>query len=102
VIIRPRIRVGLALVAALGAELQSLRGRGYRRPWSVIVRCRQGHLFSTIWVPGASVKALRLGPRRFQRCPVGRHWTLVRPVRAESLSEQELTAARKTRDIRLP
>lgn len=27
-----------------------------------IVRCRQGHLLETIWVPLASIKAVRLGP----------------------------------------
>ena len=27
---------------------------------NVVVRCRQGHLFTTIWIPGGSLKALRL------------------------------------------
>ncbi|MGD1051853.1 MAG: hypothetical protein ABR947_12370 [Solirubrobacteraceae bacterium] len=78
------------------------RRRGYRIGARTIVRCRQGHLFTTIWFPGASLKALRLGWWRFQRCPVGRHWTLVRPVRESQLSESELRAARETRDIRIP
>jgi hypothetical protein len=46
----------------------------------IIVRCAQGHLFTTSWVPGVSFKAIRLGRYRFQRCPVGNHWTFVTPV----------------------
>lgn len=45
-----------------------------------VVRCRDGHLFSTVWLPGASFKALRFGRFRFQTCPVGEHWTLVERV----------------------
>lgn len=78
------------------------RRRGYRIGANTVVRCRQGHLFTTIWLPGASLKALRLGWWRFQRCPVGRHWTLVRPVAESRLSEVELRAARERRDIRIP
>jgi hypothetical protein len=68
----------------------------------VIVRCRAGHIFSTIWIPGASLKSVRLGWWRFQRCPVGRHWTLVTPVRDSELTEDERTAARRVRDMRMP
>jgi hypothetical protein len=66
------------------------------------VRCASGHLFTTIWVPGVSLKSLRLGPRRYQRCPVGRHWTWVRPVRESSLSAEGLQAAHDHHDIRIP
>lgn len=45
------------------------------------VRCRAGHLFTTIWIPLASLKAARLGGQHFQRCPVGHHWTTVAPPR---------------------
>lgn len=69
---------------------------------TVIVRCRAGHLFTTIWIPGASLKSLRLGWWRFQRCPVGRHWTLVTPVRESDLGEDERAAARQIRDARVP
>jgi hypothetical protein len=69
---------------------------------TVIVRCRAGHLFTTIWIPGASLKSVRLGWWRFQRCPVGRHWTLVTPVRDSDLPEAERTAARQVRDARVP
>jgi hypothetical protein len=42
--------------------------------FDVIVRCSQGHLFETIWIPLVSFKAVRLGTRRLQRCPIGHHW----------------------------
>jgi len=67
-----------------------------------IVRCRNGHLFTTIWVPGASFKAVRLGRSRFQRCPVGRHWSMVTPVRDEELSEEDRRSAEAHRDVRVP
>lgn len=73
----------------------------YRFGRNAIVRCRQGHLFSTIWIPLASLKAVRLGPWRFQRCPVGRHWTLVRPANLNTLSPDELRQAEATKDIRI-
>lgn len=67
-----------------------------------IVRCQSGHLFTTTWIPGASVKAVRLGPWRIQRCPVGQHWSLVRPVRPSKLSDAERAEARSVRDTLLP
>lgn len=79
------------------------RRRGYSgMGWNTVVRCRQGHIFTTIWVPGASVKAIRLGWARLQRCPVGKHWTLVTPVKESSLSGEELRSAKEHRDIRVP
>lgn len=68
----------------------------------VVVRCRDGHLFTTIWLPGASLKSLRLGPRRFQRCPVGHHWSLVTPVRESELTGEERQLAHTQKDIRVP
>ena len=66
------------------------------------VRCREGHVFTTIWIPGGSLKAIRMGPWRWQRCPVGRHWTLVRCIDRDSAGFVELGAARAKRDIRVP
>lgn len=99
---RRRVRIGIAAAAAAAGELRFLRRRGYGGMGRVIVRCRQGHLFTTIWIPGVSVKAVRLGAWRLQRCPVGRHWSLVSPVPPGTLSEEELLAARAVRDLRLP
>lgn len=74
----------------------------YRFGRNTIVRCGKGHLFSTIWIPLGSLKAIRLGPKRFQWCPVGRHWSLVTPVNLNSLSPEELEQAQDTRDVRIP
>lgn len=65
------------------------------------VRCRDGHLFTTIWVPLASLKAVRLGDRRYQRCPVGRHWSIVRPL-AAGAADADLAAAAAVHDARIP
>lgn len=97
-------RRGLAIAGGLtAAEALFLRRRtGAFFGLRTTVRCRRGHLFTTVWIPGASVKALRLGPWRVQRCPVGRHWSIVTPVRASDLSESERSGARSVRDTLLP
>jgi hypothetical protein len=89
--------VGVHVIGTLIA-----RRRGYNMGGNVIVRCRQGHLFTTIWVPGASIKSLRLGWARFQHCPVGKHWTLVTPVKPADLTEEQRRTAGQHRDVRLP
>ena len=79
-----------------------LKMRGYGIAGDVVVRCRSGHLYTTIWVPGASLKSVRLGWWRLQRCPVGGHWSLVTPVRRSALTEDELRTAAEIRDVRIP
>jgi hypothetical protein len=91
-----------AAAAALLAELFVLWHRGYGLGGKVVVRCREGHLFTTIWIPGASLKSLRIGWWRFQRCPVGSHWSLVTPVERSGLTPEEMRLARATEDIRIP
>ncbi len=59
-------------------------------------------MFTTIWLPGASLKSLRLGWWRYQRCPVGRHWSLVTPVKESDLSEEQKRIAHETKDLRIP
>jgi hypothetical protein len=95
---------GLAIAGgATALEALFLRRRsGSLVGLRTIVRCHRGHLFTTTWIPGASVKALRLGPWRVQRCPVGKHWSIVRPVRAETLSDVERADAGSVRDTLLP
>lgn len=91
--------VAVVLVLATAAG----RRRGYSGMGrNQIVRCRNGHLFTTIWVPGVSLKAVRLGRSRFQRCPVGGHWSMVTPVKDEGLSEEDRQSAAAYRDIRIP
>lgn len=68
----------------------------------VIARCSAGHLFTSTWVPLASFKAIRLGRKRFQRCPVGRHWALIERVDPDTLSPTELAAAAGQHDAHLP
>jgi hypothetical protein len=69
---------------------------------NLVVRCRTGHLFTTIWIPGASLKAVRFGWWRLQHCPVGKHWSIVAPVKETELSNGEKLAARGHKDVRLP
>jgi hypothetical protein len=75
---------------------------GYGVGGNAIVRCRRGHLFTTIWVPGVSLKSVRLGWWRIQRCPVGPHWSVVVPVRAAELTAAERETARRRKDFRIP
>jgi hypothetical protein len=92
----------VSIAAAVIFETAVLWVRTGRLGGNVIVRCRQGHLFTTIWIPAASVKSLRLGFWRVQHCPVGHHWTVVTPVRDAVLSDQERRAARERHDIPVP
>ena len=87
--------VGIASVAAEPLAMKLLGGK-------LIVRCRQGHLFTTFWLPGVSFKSIRLGWWRYQRCPVGGHWSLITPVRPSELNEAERAEARSHSDIPLP
>jgi len=45
------------------------------------------------------LKAVRLWNVRFERCPVGRHWTTVTPVDVSTLTPEEIEAARSRDDI---
>jgi hypothetical protein len=67
-----------------------------------VVKCSQGHLFTTIWIPLVSLKAVRLGDQRWQRCPVGRHWALIHRVPEAELSAAERAEAAAHHDIRIP
>lgn len=95
-------KIFLAIVAIYVVGTIVARRRGYNMGGDVVVRCRKGHLFTTIWVPGASIKSLRLGWTRLQRCPVGQHWDLVTPVKESGLSEAERVEAHRHHDVRLP
>ena len=90
------------IVAILVGGTLVARRLGYKVGGNVVVRCRQGHLFTTLWIPGVKLKALDLGIARIQRCPVGKHWSFVTPVRASELTEEEQRLAAETWDIRIP
>ena len=67
-----------------------------------VVRCSKGHLFTTIWVPGGSLKSIRLGMSRFQYCPVGHHWAVVNPVKDSELTDEERRTAAEHHDVHIP
>ncbi|HUY72728.1 MAG TPA: hypothetical protein VMV08_10825 [Gaiellaceae bacterium] len=92
----------LIVVAALLLEPISMKLRGYPIGGNLVVRCRKGHLYTTIWVPGASLKSLRMGWWRFQRCPVGQHWSIATPVKESELTEEERQLAHENTDVRIP
>jgi hypothetical protein len=88
--------------AVIGGGTLTGRLLGYNLGFNTVVRCRQGHLFTTVWIPGVKFKALDLGVARWQRCPVGQHWSLVTPVRGSDLTDEERRFAAEHRDIRIP
>jgi hypothetical protein len=94
----------LAAVSVAYVVVPTVVGRrlGYAFGPHCVVRCRDGHVFTTVWVPGVSLTAIRLGWWRFQHCPVGGHWSLVHPVRRADLTADELAEAEAARDLRLP
>jgi hypothetical protein len=91
------------IVAVLVGGTIAARRKGYSGlGGNTVVRCRRGHLFTTIWIPGVSVKSIRLGWARLQRCPIGKHWSLVTPVKVSDLTDEERRDAEEHRDVRLP
>ena len=95
--------VPIVVIIALIAGTVLARRRGYNvGDTSTIVRCLEGHLFTTIWLPGISLKALRLGPIRLQHCPVGNHLTFVTPARLEDLTYEERRFAEQHHDNMIP
>ena len=78
------------------------RRLGYNLGVNTVVRCRKGHMFSTVWIPGIKLKEVDLVVARVQRCPVGKHWSLVVPVRNVDLTDEEIQFAREHHDIRIP
>jgi hypothetical protein len=98
---RRRLILAGVLVGYMAGTIIAIR-QGYMFGKNVPVRCRRGHLFTTVWIPGASVKALRLGYWRVQWCPVGRHVDLVRLVRDADLTDAERSLAAAHHDVPLP
>jgi hypothetical protein len=100
--VRRKVNLGVAVLAFVAEAVVVARRRGYLFGVNTVVRCLSGHLFTTLWVPGVSVKALRLGWWRFQRCPVGKHWTFITPVNASDLPERERQRAAQVHDVLVP
>jgi hypothetical protein len=58
----------------------------------VVYRCSKGHLFTHGWwwpMFGGALTVVRLGFAGYMRCPVGKHWALVKCVEEADLTEQE-------------
>lgn len=92
---------GAAVLLGVEAVVVASR-RGTLLQADTVVRCQAEHLFTTWWIPGVSVKAVRLGWWRLQRCPIGRHWSLVTPVVVAALTETGRERAADHHDVRLP
>ena len=101
---RRKSRVGRFVVVTTGIVAYTLIARrlGYKLGGNVIVRCLQGHLFTSLLIPGVNLKAIDLVVARVQHCPVGNHWSLVVPVRESDLTEEERQRARERHDARIP
>jgi hypothetical protein len=97
-------RLGVTAVVVAGYIVGTIVATraGYRVGRNTFVRCRLGHLFTTTWIPGGSLKAIRLGLWRIQWCPVGRHVDLVRLVKPADLSQAEREFAASHHDIQVP
>lgn len=91
----------VVVIAYVAATIFATR-QGYSFGRNSVVRCRRGHLFTTVWIPGASVKALRLGFWRVQWCPVGPHVDLVHPVKNADLTDAERSCALSHHDVLVP
>lgn len=96
------VRTVLIIVGVITGGILIARRSGYNLGTNMVVRCRQGHLFTTVWIPGVKLKELDLVVARVQYCPVGRHWSLVFPVRDADLTEAERQSAREHHDLRIP
>jgi hypothetical protein len=97
-----RIAIAACVAGAYAVGTIAVWSQGYSFGLNVVARCRQGHLFTTVWIPGASVKALRLGLWRVQWCPVGRHVALVHLVKDADLTEPQRELAAAHHDVRVP
>jgi hypothetical protein len=103
---------GLGLVVGIGVLVAVLvflivvylttRRRGIQMGARRIVRCSDGHLFTSTWIPGVSFKAIRLGSARYERCPVGNHWALARNLDPSTLSPEDRRLAEATLDTKIP
>lgn len=93
--------VFVVVVAVGGAKWG--RKRGFSgMGGDTIARCSRGHLFTTLWIPGASLKAVRLGFKRYQRCPVCGKWRIVEPVPDSELTDEDRLVAAQHHDTKLP
>jgi hypothetical protein len=98
---RPRRSWVVPLTLAFAGAVIAPRLGRVRRALDTVVRCGSGHLFTTLWFRLGSFKAIRLGRRRVQWCPVGRHFAIVRRVDQSELSPEDLEEAYEHHDLLL-
>lgn len=92
VILVPAIIVVIVAIIMLALNLRARRS-GYAVPGNAAVRCGQGHVFRMTWIMGSSLTMIKLGPLlRYGRCPVGNHWSTIRLVKEDDLTEAERRA----------
>lgn len=106
---RTFVRRGTGLAAIIAAG--SLASKRHRREndavtaadpgEQTVVRCCAHHLFTTMWAAQDAHKVGRYGPMRMQRCPVAGHWSLVTPVDADALTDEQRQAAAAFHDERV-
>jgi hypothetical protein len=96
------IGAGIVIVVAVAGTRAGHRHGYSGMGGETVVRCSRGHLFTTLWIPGSSFKAVRLGYKRYQRCPVCEKWRMVEPVADADLSDEDRQAAAEHRTGRLP
>jgi hypothetical protein len=90
------------VVGAFAGFITVMKKRGFKFGRDVIVQCGAGHYYTTIWVPGVSLKAVRWGAIRFQRCPVGKHWASARLVNPKEVTPEISEIAAQHHDVRIP
>ncbi len=90
---------GWILLFTIPALMLSIRGMKVGK--DVPVRCTGGHYYSTIWIPGISFKAARFARRRYQYCPVGKHWAMTRQLFEDEKTPEIFEMAARIHDKRI-
>jgi hypothetical protein len=95
----PLIILVVAAIIAFGAGAVIAGRRSRAQLGRTPARCRQGHLFTTVWGVKGAHRASDFGWMRIQRCPVGGHLTLVYPVDESTLTREEKKLAKEIVDV---
>ena len=96
---RPRRNWVAPLTLAFAGAVVAPRFGPVRRALDTVVVCSSDHLFTTLWFRLGSFKAIRLGRRRVQWCPVGRHVSVVQRAEQSALSPEDLEEAHAHHDL---
>ena len=91
----------ILLAVTLGTRYAKRKGYSHLGE-NTVVRCSKGHFFTTVWIPGISFKAIRLGMKRYQRCPICEQWRIIVPVKDSELTDELRRVASEHHDSRQP